>query len=138
MATEKQIEKRNKLLRRVIEHIKEEPLRLDMEVWENSKRTMGKEGSEYPVPPCGTTACIFGWANLLNRKNSERPEDIPYFRSAIAELLSITLDEAAILVHSAYWPPRYKAQYNSATTAKGRMQVTIRRIEAFIKSNGEV
>lgn len=131
MATKKQVSERNKLLWKVIRHIKAEPRRLDMVTWERSERIMGRDITS----PCGTTACIFGWANLLGRK---RPvnwmADGSDFFLSMCKLLSIDSREGDRLAYKASWPSKYRDKYNDAATTRGRASTTIRRIEHFIKT----
>ncbi len=126
MATKKQVSERNKLLRKVIRHIKAEPKRLNMDSWEEEDEDV----------PCGTTACIFGWANRLGRKmpvSVGMPGSGGFFDS-VCELLSLTDDQGYTLAETGEWPLKYCKRYNSAATAKGRANATIRRIEHFIKT----
>jgi hypothetical protein len=53
-----------KLLEKIKKHIEEEPRRFDMDTW-GVKHDMRKYRNE-DTPPCGTSACLAGWAVLLS------------------------------------------------------------------------
>lgn len=137
MATEKQIARRNKLLARVADHIEEEPLRMNMTVWENSRRNVDMAGNQ-ALPSCGTAACIFGWVNLLGRKRPVVPHGSTDFRNNVAKLLHLDIDEANALCHVPEWPAHYRLAYEKARDVEVRTHITVLRIKRFIKSKGKV
>jgi len=124
MATKKQVNERNKLLWKVIRHIKAEPKRLDMNIWEMKDADV----------PCGTSACMFGWANLLGRKKPVNLGITEDFFLSVCGLLSLDSEEGDRLAYSDSWPSKYMYQYEMAATPRGRVQATTRRIEHFIKT----
>ena len=91
------------LLKRIIKHIAEEPLRYIQDSWVES-RTKATWGEE--APACETAGCIAGWAVFLStpKKNwlriiykQERGSDSDYIRTKARKLLGLTHDEALAL-----------------------------------------
>ena len=54
------------LLRKIKRHIQEEPRRLKMRFWGRKVDPLGRG-----KPPCGTQACLAGWAVLLSIPRKE-------------------------------------------------------------------
>ncbi len=115
--------KRNRLLRRVVAHLKREPRRLNMGGW--------LYASDYS--PCGTVACIFGWIHQLATKR-QRMVFVHDFFDPVRRWLGLTIDEAASLAYVSDWPDRYAEQFDRATTQKGKVNVVGRRVEHFIRT----
>lgn len=141
------------LLRRVKAHIIEEPRRLAMESWV-------QVSSE---APCGTAACIAGWACLLTLPKTEYAkymESLPdpnnndfdhyWMRSRKAEriagrgkkpmnramdLLGLKRDAAMELFLDENWPERLSNRFNEAQTAKTQAKIAGQAIDAFIKQH---
>lgn len=128
------------LLNRVKQHILEEPRRLDMDTIKcKVDPTLEKN------PPCGTVGCIAGWATILSpdfeRKISPEWENEQ-------ELLGISQEQAYRLFtepkfrlirgEGLGWPADLADAYRVANTAKERAEVTARRIDRFIETNGAV
>lgn len=109
------------LLRRVKLHILEEPRRLDMTLWKSIR------WGEDP-PPCGTTACIGGWALILSQYQGKGPVD----RDA-AKALHLTKKQAVRLFYVSFWPPEFKDAYLRAKPKK-RAAIAAARIDHFIKT----
>lgn len=130
------------LLERVKQHILEEPLRLEM--GEGLMfRAPGTERRAYytdsivQTPVCGTVGCIAGWACLLTDKNwDDTSWDSIRFRAR--ELIGLNYWQSSRLFYMAAWSAEFKERYIATTTPAERAQVTAERIDAFIKSNGEV
>ena len=126
-----------RLLRRVAKHISEEPLRLDME-------RIVRRGDDIKgtPPPCGTTACIAGWAILLAKKKdisgysdnhfpiiAGRPWDVTDARYLIGGMTTY-------LFFVGSWPRNFSEAYRKALTPRERADVAVARIEHFIKTKG--
>lgn len=111
-----------KLLRKIQKHISEEPLRFFME-WAIARKEGNEEGfasdnSTYQkFAPCGTAACIAGWANILTK--GENPSD---FRRARLKLgLDPRLDLSYNYVFDVPgWPEQFRKLYERAKTPKTR------------------
>ena len=126
-----------RLLRRIQKHILEEPKRFFMG-WFIAR---GKPGTrrftdmgtawlvptDLPgrVPPCGTAACIAGWANLFT---GHRPEA---HRMAQKEL-GITQAQGTSLFNAHYWPDPFEQKYRAAKTPLQRAKIAAARIEHLI------
>jgi hypothetical protein len=87
----------NEALREVMIHVTYEPKRLDMGNWASTDRDS----------PCGTTACVAGWAVILRGKLpvviSLGAMHLPYGHEAEEvgrELLGLTEEEARLLFHT--------------------------------------
>lgn len=137
------------LLRKVKEHILDEPQRLDMSMF--GQRTEGEM-----APPCGTTACIAGWAVILSDPKLFTV-DIEEFDDVLSdayktgrELLRITPGQARRLFFVGGWPLTFKEKmryldmsdydgtYGTAGLAvlKARAAVAAERIDYFIATDG--
>lgn len=127
-----------KLLRRIQKHILEEPRRLDMGNW---KRT-NMDGLH--APPCGTTACIAGWALTLSGKPLPQFDNIA--RDA-ARLIGVhhtqiqygNCDEdcqAGRLFLRLEWPEPFASDYGKTMNPGKRAKIAAARIEHLI-STGE-
>lgn len=143
------------LLKKVKKHILAEPRRLDMD-------TMGEESDE---APCGTVACIGGWACVLNYKRPriyydfcgylyvgnemaswERARRILDLSEEEAELLFTEPKEAEAYTEARNngddraplcWPLSLARRYMEAKTPRGRANASAKRIDLFIASGGE-
>jgi hypothetical protein len=120
-----------KLLRRVAAHIKAEPRR-----WTYNWAKPSDEA------PCGTQACIAGWAIILGcglkrpldkRGNLKIPKRLAnldggntYTSYPASKLLQITPAQAKRLF--IYWPKQFTEQFSA--------EEAIARIEHFIKTDG--
>lgn len=60
-----------KLLRKIRDHILEEPKRVDMSFWLKKYTKKQREASDI-IPACGTIGCIAGWAKVLTGSRSRR------------------------------------------------------------------
>lgn len=117
------------LLRKVQKHILEEPRRLDMHYWE-------KNVSE-EVSPCGTVACIAGWACLLSGMKVEGTVNYPIEAIKLLRIPSGNYWEGGSLADRLFlakdWPNKFSSSYFTAQTSKTKAKVTARRIDYFIK-----
>jgi hypothetical protein len=110
------------LARKVKRHILAEPKRLNMSFW------MGDVIGNIGVPPCGTQACIAGWACLLSVPKNKRREIITkekkyHFNPSTVgqKKLGLTKNEADILF----------GEFNEATGKKGAKEAS-RKIDALV------
>ena len=131
------------LLRRVEQHILEEPRRLHMEGWYYSIEDREPYSSE---PPCGTAACIAGWAQLLEA--GWAPGELAYdvvgddstAHDRGQEALDLDDAEAEALFYTSNWPEPFWSLYRNAggkdmdELARQRIlaAITVARIEHFI------
>lgn len=97
------------LLAKVRDHILEEPRRYRQSTW----------GRRNALVPCGTAACIAGWAaNLGGAFTLEELREGPTETGILAQqLLGLTTAEANILFESPHlsrWPERYRVPFNEA------------------------
>lgn len=153
------------LLQRVKAHILEEPRRIGMGHWlqRAGYGVVLKDDYESPLPsalhpPCGTVACIGGWAHCFQRisemerrqsggcsnpaalqcilafgQPSIRGERLPY-----SNLLGLDEDQALRLFHVCHWPDEFRKRMEMLTSGTPEYaQVVADRIDAFIKANGE-
>ena len=120
------------LLQRIKKHILESPLRMDMSVYVVQNFL---DGDEY-VPPCGTAACIAGWAVLLSLKPDEALNEIG-LRDRAVEFLG--LDSCALsaydVFHVAHWPEPYQSNHAAALPVE-RAQAVADYIDYLIKTHG--
>ena len=135
-----------KLLRRVAKHISEEPKRLAMGSFIQTKdettakftehyhrdklRNFGTEPTEHNFAPCGTAACIAGWATILGKGDTDMPN------SEGERLLDIDAYEAGRLFYVDSWPKQFEKPYMEAMTPAKRARIAVARIEHFIKTKG--
>lgn len=122
-----------KLLRKIQKHILQEPKRYDQNVWFERKNPQ----HDPSFAPCGTMACIGGWAQSLS---SKRGLVEPSFDKA-RRLLGLECDQAARLLDSVSqsycaWPAKFSKAYLKAKTRAGKARVAVRRIDHFIATKG--
>lgn len=141
-----------KLLRQIIQKIKDEPRRLAMStwithrndgIWRDDKRgerlvipdgLYGKKCPWHDFPPCGTAACIGGWAELITNKKAGKK----VFAIELLNILGISDSQVRNLFSCDMWPEKYWLAYANAKTPKGKANAAIRYIEYFIKMKGNV
>jgi hypothetical protein len=134
-----------KLLRRIQAHITEEPRRFTMGAFE----IYGEPGTKNwirdtctracttdispVVPPCGTAACIAGWANAMTGAKKGQLDD----PSRAAKKLGLPdIDDTAYLFGNPeyYWPNPFGKLYAKARTAKQRAKIACARIDHLIET----
>lgn len=146
------------LLRKVEQHILAEPRRLDMTHFGTAfspHRTQEDSG----LPPCGTNACIAGWAVVLSDPEVEIKDgfyqlandyfdgsDLMHFEDIAAAKLELTTAQAERLFYFKEWiegretgngwPEGFAMDYDEAQTAEERARTTVQRIEHFISTDG--
>lgn len=131
-----------RLLRKVAEHIAEEPNRLFMTAGIVSTDEL-REFDVTMKPPCGTVGCIAGWSLVVKRKNKQRA--INHFseagwlgtHAAAKRDLRLSESEAMRLFYLSGWPTNLGNAFQTAQTPQQRASVTIARIERFIKTRGK-
>jgi hypothetical protein len=101
----------NELFSRVRNHILEEPRRYEQTSF----------GQRVPaeVSPCGTQACILGWAVILDGRlpmDANFDDGDIYFsvEKEGREALGLTRDEADAIAYGG-WPEPFKSRYRNAT-----------------------
>jgi hypothetical protein len=126
-----------KLLKRIQKAIKEEPRRLNMNWWV----TTDDEDA-----PCGTSACIAGYAVILSRipkqvttkiwvsvaKRCEHSD----FRHDSQKLLGLNGNQATRLFDETNWPEQFSDAYQKTSNRKKKAAIAIKRIDFFIKTKG--
>lgn len=135
-----------KLLRRVKQHILEEPKRLIMsgllvrkDKFRNKFMTDGGVDQFQEFAPCGTAACIAGWTVLLHDGMKTKKEGAQMWHRA-AKLLGLDdkcrdgeSSQTSKLFVTHEWGSKIAARYHRAKTQKGRAKIAAERIEQFIK-----
>lgn len=130
-----------KLLDKVIEHIKEEPRRIDMSMW--------REEVPKKISPCGTIGCIAGWADSLSKQKISEEAVNDYYSELISSpigiraalKLGLTETQASELFFTAQWPTELRRKLVQAEAEGGTRKnlqknvakLVIERIEAFKK-----
>lgn len=132
-----------KLLRQIQKEIRAEPRRLRMSDWIRTDVT------GVGAPPCGTVACIAGFATILSRDYGATPPRSFTSKAVVvqaanesyekegAKALGLIPRQAVRLFYIGEWPSRYQRDYMHAHSSKRRAQVTCKRIDAFIRSGGK-
>ncbi len=126
------------LLKHIIALIEAEPKRIWMGTW--FARGVLKEY----MPPCGTVACIAGWALILSERKPNESFSVvrdrcrktvidPQARGATA--LGITERQSERLFYHTSWPRRFARPYGkSYENAEQRSRVVVRRIRHFMRT----
>jgi hypothetical protein len=143
------------LLQRVKQHILDEPRRLNMGTWVSTVRKTvpaftGVYGrGEADLPPCGTVACVAGWAVLLSRFNGKPEEYAAFIRerntlspdgltSSIGqEELGLSPSQMETLFYVGRWPERFRVAHEQAEEAadyQAMAQITADRIDYLIEA----
>jgi hypothetical protein len=134
------------LLKRVKQHILEEPARLRMDLWllkaDPSKdmhtSTPGyNEPEDYKIPECGIVGCIAGWTAFLVDPNVN-PDSYQVRAEHAQELLGINhRDEPFDLFYVDHWPADLMDRYYSARDNDERAQITATAIDRYIENYKE-
>lgn len=132
------------LLRKVQAEILKEPRRFRMDKWVNLD-AVGVGDSD---PPCGTAACIGGYAVILAQGEvdhvedwKKRAEDLWGHGGSFAgvtarQQLELTSQEAERLFYINGWPDEYANQYVGTINPAKRARIACDRIDHFIKTEG--
>lgn len=127
-----------KLLRKVEKHILAEPKRFYMGWWGThySKDTVEESDA---LPPCGTVACIAGWASILALPKGTLPT--PRFIDSLCaekgqEVLELTISQSCRLFHVDSWPSAFNPAGYSQLEKQKQAELAVARIEHFIATGG--
>lgn len=131
-----------KLLRKVQEHIIEEPKRFVMRTFlargDDYDGTpyafLGDDSKEFKFAECNTAACIGGWAVLLSEGIKTEKGNIRGRAKAALELPK-NFDEDRLFEVSR-WPDRFQKRFRQARSQRGRAQAAVERIDHFIRTEG--
>jgi len=127
------------LLQKVRDAILAEPRRFNMGYWVTDGVT---------TAPCGTAACIGGYALVLNKMEEDKTMDwvrgIHYFTMSpgwiivtdAQRVLGLTLDQRSRLFNDNCWPNPYRDQLRSATDPAKAAKIAADRIDLFIRTGG--
>lgn len=99
-------------------------------------------------PPCGTVACIAGWAVIEHdrargksgsiRVTQKYADGVLSFGAKAAEVLGLDEQQAGRLFYTGNWPERfYDEYYEFAPGSLGRAKVAAERLDHFIATGGE-
>lgn len=123
-----------KLIRKIQRHITEEPRRFFMG-WYLAKRknwkevrTNGSSDLSKTPPPCGTAACIAGWANIFS-KNRDVTDTV-----AASKALGLNCLIANVVFYDWNWPAPFGRQYEIARNPKQRAKIACARLDHLIKT----
>ena len=111
------------LLRKIPEAITAEPGHFDMAFYASPS-------------PCGTTACIAGWAVALRTGHALEELEERKTRGVeqlAVEALDLSLFSAGALFHVSRWPEPFQSDYWAARTRTERAAVAVRRIEHLLQ-----
>lgn len=118
------------LLRKIEAHILEEPKRFIMSQYIVEKSSDRPDVNGRDFAPCGTAACIAGWACLLNNVH---PSDIG--SASAGRLLELNWDQRDRLFEPSFWPKEF-IDGTAGDGQAGTAEVAVARIEHFIKTEG--
>ncbi len=121
-----------KLLNKVANAILDEPRMFDMGAWVNQNANS----------PCGTTACIAGFAVAIDRKYKRlRSLQILDSRDLIEDVAMKTLDIGSVarhrLFHRPNWPGIFKDASFAAKSREEAADIAFWRIQHFIATEGQ-
>jgi hypothetical protein len=119
------------LLARVRAHILEEPRRFRMERYVATPGYYDLPAEQ--SPPCGTVACIAGWAvAITDGLNSiTGPDAYGKIEGRALELLG--LEESSLFYHTC-WPDEFCDRYENARTPQERAEVAADYINHIIET----
>lgn len=119
------------LLKKVQQHITEEPKRYD-------QFAVVRESS---LAPCGTVACIAGWANVLSGSDPKSEEAQDLDKAAVrlgVETCYELFPEGFGCFHFLFdlegWPSQFVREHEQAKTFKARAKAACKRIDYLIKT----
>jgi hypothetical protein len=123
------------LLNKIKKHILAHPLAFHMGTWGSSTR-------KSEATPCGTVACIAGWACYLSPKGKtfnagfdiKNPETAEY---AAPKLLGISRRLSQELFFIGNWPRKYVDAYCELHTELEYAEIAASVIDSLIKNGGE-
>jgi hypothetical protein len=125
-----------RLLRRVVRHIKAEPLRYDQD--ETLIKVAPGEDFYYtnfgyrPAPACGTVGCLAGWVAALTLPK-EKARTVNPIKYASLKLGLDEGQERRLFGSICDWPNKFHQAYYRAKTPAKVAKVAGDRVEYFIK-----
>jgi len=134
------------LLNKICSSLEQEPKRFHMGEWVSINPESDLNIPFERLAPCGTTACIAGFAVMLDQ--CDVPADPDNWRKTMTglnnfsiqdwakELLQLSENQAAQLFRVTCWPSQFMHKYTSAPNATVSAQVAVERIKHFIKTDG--
>lgn len=116
------------LFQEIKQKILEEPRRLNMSTWA-CIREPGMSWGDL-MPPCGTTACIAGWATFIDaEKRGLSKESVSINAVEAANLLGLTRENAGDVFVAICWPRSFRERYESADSPKASAEVAAEFID---------
>lgn len=94
----------------------------------NEKTFLADYGQEQQFAPCGTAACIAGWANILSGHNPATDSD------AAAVFIGIENEYKWSLFQVCDWPEQFRLKYYSAKLPRERAKIAAARIDHLIET----
>jgi hypothetical protein len=124
-----------RLLRKIQNHIMEEPRRVVMSrlALKEGEFTKFIEDAPKKFAPCGTAACIAGWALILSGEKPFTLNESGLGAESAQELLGLNGNEQTSLFHLWAWPETFSEKYHKAKFPKQRAKIVSDRIDYFIK-----
>lgn len=130
-----------RMLRKVIAHILDEPLRYDQDEVlvhrEPGESFFYTTIGEQKVPQCGTIGCLAGWVTALSL-SKKKAAGLTSFSDPIsfaAQKLGFSDEQRSGLFGStADWPLKFSQAYHRAKTPLQIAKVAAKRVEWFIKT----
>lgn len=98
---------------------------------------MGANDASRTMPPCGTAACIAGWAVVLTDGVPSKIREFMKMRERAAELLNVDAGYSWTshpLFYAPNWPKPFASRYRNAEGPKKRAIIAAERIEHLIKT----
>ena len=123
------------LLKKIKKHILAYPRAFDMSDW-------GRSAPINQATPCGTVACIAGWACYLSPKAKTIKAGFeikePWTaQGAARNLLGLQSEVASCLFNAFTWPPDLYAAYDVARSYKKRSEIAACVIDRLINNKGK-
>lgn len=123
-----------KLIRRIIKKIETTPEAYDQGHW----------GRKEPSAPCGTAACIAGWASFLGGAKSleqlrRNPKSVQAISAKLLGLQTKAWDRETGMFggFADEWPQPFSDRYQDARTPKSRARVAVAYLKHVLRT-GEV
>lgn len=110
-----------RLLRRIERHILEEPKRMSMKFWRITDPDIIKI-QNLAVPPCGTVACVRGWADEISG-------------GFHGDALGLSDDQKVLLFYTEEWPDHFNQRiYRLKPQTFRYARCVVDRIEHLIRT----
>lgn len=121
-----------KMLNRIIRHIEKDARRFMMVGWRMERDSTYpqrpsdmEDDASKQWPPCGIVACIGGTAEMLDGRGRDA-----------RLVLALNDEQAGRLFYLSRWPMQFSIPYDEAKTPKRRVEIAVKRIRHFIKTEG--